>query len=138
MCSERITPCCIHPVLGPDELDAAVDAIVAQRVVHEAHRLGFTDFATVEVPVRIERDRINLAEIEVIERECKRIRGQEVESRSVDIRACARHEALQRREVIVGGCQTIIFDVLEDFDERLQSGCIPVGPKAVARIKFCE
>ena len=132
---QRFTAGLVHPVRGPRRLDAAADAVADDGVAHEGGRVEVLDLTRVEVPVRVERHRVDLAEVEVVEDQRVRVGGEQVEVGGLE-RPQRRplHELLQRCEVVVLRAQAVVLDVLEHLDQRLQARAVPERLVAVARV----
>ena len=116
----------VERMLGTRRGDAGEQAVAGDGVTHEGDRIDLADVAATEVPVRIERYRVDLAEVEVVEHERIRIGGQQIELRLVDGRQrLALHQRLQRLEVVVLRAKTIVLDVLQHLDERHETRTVP-------------
>ena len=123
----------IHPVVGANLVDTGAHAILGDGVVHELHRIGLADLAQLEIPARIERDRVDLAEVQVVEDQRIRVARQQVERGALERaqRAAAGDEPPQRREAVVGGAQPVVLDVLQQVGQRTQAARIPQRQEAV-------
>ena len=89
---ERFAPRGVHPVIGSRERRAPANAIAPDGFMHEAYGIGFADRAGVEVPVSIERDRIDLVKLKMVKHERKGIGGEEIEPRLIERGFLTTHE----------------------------------------------
>ena len=113
-------------MLGTRRGDAREQTVTSDGVTHEGDRIDLADVAATEVPVRIERYRVDLAEVEVVKHERIGIGGEQIELRLVDgWQRLALQQRLQRLEVVVLRTQTIVLDVLQHLDERHETRAVP-------------
>jgi hypothetical protein len=137
---ERGAPGPVHPVVRPHLLDARAHPVPGDRVVHELHCRGFADVAHLEIPARIERHRVDLAEIQVVEDQRIGIARQQVERGALERgqRAAPSDQPPQRREVVVIRAQAVVLDVLQQVEQRLQAARVPKRPEAIHLVQLWQ